>query len=593
MDETLPPGFQISDFTVIKLIGQGGFAYTYKVKDAHGGVWVAKELFPSGLVHRNPYGVVFCHNDAESQDMMSIAKDNFREEAYALKSLSLDSIPAYHRSFATNNTLYIVQEFIRGESLQEWGENFRHMSVPERAGQLKDILITLLETLHEVHERGVLHRDIKPANIMLREHSLVPVLLDFGGARFQIGGESYNFHKRQYTPGYSSIEQTSEGMEQTQSSDLYSLAATMLWLISGRDPQDALERLQDSCDHFARYAAEYGEKLCATLDKAYRVKSGGRYEDAQQWLANLAEEGQVGSLSTSAGAASWVLGRSQELADIVVPNATDEMSRRQLLVTERSEGGYLLEDLSTNGTWVRESSGDWAVIGSSFFVPTLDVMCDFSGVRARLIDLIPVTREGGSAPETILLDLDDGEGADREHKSDASSQVSVLELLSKPPPAEAVSNESGISGLAVAATFGQRFGAMLLNGFMLAIITTIYNFVIILIRGFFFEDLGQDDASSVVLDIAYLLQIILCPLLYYPVCWKVWGKDLGKHMIGLKIVDSRTGGKPALGWSFLRWLGYTVSAIPLLLGFFAMLWDRQKMTWHDHIAKTKVVQERS
>ena len=50
-----------------------------------------------------------------------------------------------------------------------------------------------------------------------------------------------------------------------------------------------------------------------------------------------------------------------------------------------------------------------------------------------------------------------------------------------------------------------------------------------------------------------------------------------------------TAGRSATGRAFIRYIGRIVSAIPLLLGYFWMLWDNEKQTWHDKFAGAVVV----
>ena len=63
----------------------------------------------------------------------------------------------------------------------------------------------------------------------------------------------------------------------------------------------------------------------------------------------------------------------------------------------------------------------------------------------------------------------------------------------------------------------------------------------------------------------------------------------GKLVLGLSIVDAETGQTPRLGRLVLRYLGYLLSTIPLGLGYFWMLWDDRRQTWHDKLGGTLVV----
>jgi uncharacterized RDD family membrane protein YckC len=71
--------------------------------------------------------------------------------------------------------------------------------------------------------------------------------------------------------------------------------------------------------------------------------------------------------------------------------------------------------------------------------------------------------------------------------------------------------------------------------------------------------------------------------------WAERGATPGKRAMGLQIVDARTGGRPPFARLVLRYVGYLVSALPLLLGFFWALWDPRRQCWHDKLGGTVVV----
>jgi uncharacterized RDD family membrane protein YckC len=67
------------------------------------------------------------------------------------------------------------------------------------------------------------------------------------------------------------------------------------------------------------------------------------------------------------------------------------------------------------------------------------------------------------------------------------------------------------------------------------------------------------------------------------------GQTLGKKAVNIRVVDYATGGEIGYAKGFIRYVGRILSAIPCLLGYFWMLWDEDKQTWHDKIATTLVV----
>lgn len=67
------------------------------------------------------------------------------------------------------------------------------------------------------------------------------------------------------------------------------------------------------------------------------------------------------------------------------------------------------------------------------------------------------------------------------------------------------------------------------------------------------------------------------------------GQTLGKRIIGIRVVDfeRRTPIDPTR--ALVRTVGRWISGLVLLLGYFWMLWDHDRQTWHDKIASTAVV----
>lgn len=69
------------------------------------------------------------------------------------------------------------------------------------------------------------------------------------------------------------------------------------------------------------------------------------------------------------------------------------------------------------------------------------------------------------------------------------------------------------------------------------------------------------------------------------------GQTIGKKVMSIRVVTFQEGSSIGYGRAALRYLGAILSSIPCGLGYFWMLWDREKQTWHDKIASTIVVPE--
>jgi uncharacterized RDD family membrane protein YckC len=76
------------------------------------------------------------------------------------------------------------------------------------------------------------------------------------------------------------------------------------------------------------------------------------------------------------------------------------------------------------------------------------------------------------------------------------------------------------------------------------------------------------------------------------VLWKYKSATPGKMIVGVKIVDARTGKKPSMMQCIVRYFAYFVSTIPFGLGYLWIAFDRRKQAWHDKLAGTVVVREK-
>lgn len=165
----------------------------------------------------------------------------FEREAETLKSLSHPFIPRYLDYFEVNspNTkgFALIQTYIPAQTLEQYlqaGRTFTEAEVKQIASSLLEIL-TYLHGLHP----PVIHRDIKPSNILLGNrsgHSVGQVyLVDFGSVQTILATEGTT-RTVVGTYGYMPPEQF--GGRTVPASDLYSLGATLIYLVTGTHPAD-------------------------------------------------------------------------------------------------------------------------------------------------------------------------------------------------------------------------------------------------------------------------------------------------------------------------------------------------------------------
>ncbi|MBD2523406.1 serine/threonine-protein kinase [Nostoc sp. FACHB-133] len=165
----------------------------------------------------------------------------FEREAETLKSLSYPSIPRYLDYFEVNSPTIkgfaLVQSYIPAKTLEQYvqsGRTFTEVEVKEIAKALLEILIYL----HGLYP-PVIHRDIKPSNILLGERSGNSVgqvyLVDFGSVQTVLATEGGT---RTVVGSYGYMPQEQFGGRTVPASDLYSLGATLIYLVTGTHPAD-------------------------------------------------------------------------------------------------------------------------------------------------------------------------------------------------------------------------------------------------------------------------------------------------------------------------------------------------------------------
>ena len=121
------------------------------------------------------------------------------------------------------------------------------------------------------------------------------------------------------------------------------------------------------------------------------------------------------------------------------------------------------------------------------------------------------------------------------------------------------------------AGFFQRFGAAFIDGVILVVVGLI-------LRS---RSGGRvaGSALSILIGVAYFGYLE----------GSASGQTLGKRALGIRVIDYRTGGPIGFGRGVLRYFARILSTLPCLLGYFWMLWDKERQTWHDKLISDVVV----
>jgi serine/threonine protein kinase len=216
-------------YLILETLGTGGFSETYLARDKY------LPEYPLCVVKR-------LQLPPASPIDLATAHQFFAREAQILGQLSHDQIPTLLAYCGEPEQVYLVQEYIEGESLAHWVEAGNRLT----AAAAITLLLDLLPVLAYIHEQDVIHHDIKPHNVIYRHRDYKLVLIDFGAADRlsdrvsdqmpdQVPGRAATSAPLTIgTPGYMPDEQD-YGQSQFNS-DLYALGILVIYLLTGIDP---------------------------------------------------------------------------------------------------------------------------------------------------------------------------------------------------------------------------------------------------------------------------------------------------------------------------------------------------------------------
>ncbi|MEM7595115.1 MAG: bifunctional serine/threonine-protein kinase/formylglycine-generating enzyme family protein, partial [Cyanobacteria bacterium P01_A01_bin.83] len=260
-------------YRAISLLGQGGFGRTFLAID---------EFKPS-----KPRCVIKQFlPEVKGASALKKATELFEREAARLDELGQhQQIPELLAFFDQEERKYLIQEFIDGEDLLK---ELKTAGVFSQQ-QIKELLDDLLSVLKFVHDNNVIHRDIKPENIIRRKQDGKLVLVDFGAAKEAIASEISQVGTIIGSVSYIAPEQAAGKAK--FASDLYSLGATCLHLLTGVEPIDLFDTAEGEWNwrsHLKDNEIDY--ELSHVLDKLVEGATKRRFQSVAEVLQTLAGE---------------------------------------------------------------------------------------------------------------------------------------------------------------------------------------------------------------------------------------------------------------------------------------------------------------
>ena len=288
----LQPGtlLQGDRYRIIDVLGQGGFGITYLAEQVMAERKVCiKEFFPKEYYNRNEDSRSISLGSQGSAEIMELYKAKFIKEAKTIAKLDHPNIIHIHDVFAENNTAYYVMEYIDGESLSALVKSRGVLPESEAISYIKQVAAAL----GSIHEQRIMHLDIKPANIMLRKNEGKPVLIDFGlSKQYDAEGNQTSSTPVGISAGYAPMEQYQQGgvREFSPETDIYSLGATLYYLVTGVVPPQAAAIVDDGLPELP---AHLSANVRNAIERSMEVQRKRRPHSIKEFLALLEDNNPV------------------------------------------------------------------------------------------------------------------------------------------------------------------------------------------------------------------------------------------------------------------------------------------------------------
>lgn len=247
-------------YEILKEIGRGGMSIVYLAMDKHlNKQWAVKEIRKKG-------------NGKNDE----IVVNSLLAEANMMKKLDHPSLPRIVDIIDNGVTIYVVMDYIEGESLDK--------ILNEYGAQPEDMVIgwakQLCDALSYLHSQkpSIIYRDMKPANVMLKPEGNIKII-DFGIAR-EYKEQNLADTTVLGTKGYAPPEQYSGQTDPR--SDIFALGMTMHHLLTGVDPRNG-----EAYASVRQWNPELSEGIEIIIDRCVEPAAENRYQSCADLLYDL------------------------------------------------------------------------------------------------------------------------------------------------------------------------------------------------------------------------------------------------------------------------------------------------------------------
>ncbi|WP_228061646.1 serine/threonine protein kinase [[Phormidium] sp. LEGE 05292] len=267
MNITAGKVLQNGKYILDNAIGQGGFGITYKATHNYLGQTVVIKTLNEEL-RREGYFDRF--------------QQQFVAEAQRLAKCQHSNIVRVLDFFEEDGQSFIVMDYIPGPTLAELVAPGQPLTEPQAIRYIRQIG----SALKVVHQNGLLHRDVKPQNIIRREGTETVILIDFGIAREFTPGVTQT-HTGVLSAGYAPIEQYLPQARRSPATDVYALAATLYFALTGQPPVAAALRDRISLPHPTELNPNINRQTEQAILRGMEMEAAKRPQTIENWLSLL------------------------------------------------------------------------------------------------------------------------------------------------------------------------------------------------------------------------------------------------------------------------------------------------------------------
>ncbi|MEG4344690.1 protein kinase [Microcoleus sp. A003_D6] len=260
---------QQGKYQINATLGIGGFGITYRAIHTHLNQTVVLKTLNESL-RQHPESAQF--------------QQQFIAEAQRLSRCQHSNIVRVIDFFEEAGQSFIAMDYIPGQTLAQIVETDRPLPEAQALHYIRQIA----SAVSTVHHSGLLHGDIKPENIIRRTDSHLVMLIDFGIARGFTAGTKQT-HTNLLSPGYAPIEQYLYDGKCTPATDIYAIAATLYYLLSGVTPVAAPLRDRIPLADLRQFQPNLSAGIEQAILQGLEIDPQNRPQTVENWLTMLQE----------------------------------------------------------------------------------------------------------------------------------------------------------------------------------------------------------------------------------------------------------------------------------------------------------------